>query len=203
MTITRIGFNDPPHVLHQGANPWGSDPWGFGGLTVGAAGCPGTALAEGQRMIGIRAGANPRTVIARALEMKPAVWAPGSSAANLPLLARSASFKCPDESWMLPEARAKRPHLASVQVDLATMSLLCTTAIQEKGFAWINVDHNGDDLADHWVLGYAFDQEWIYCTDSATAKIERLMRKTLAGETKWSGKQKKYRALRAFPLHLA
>lgn len=83
------GWPKPLKVLWQGAY---NQPYGHGGKTIGQWGCTATALAEGQRLAGIRAGATPHTVCERASTWNPPVWATGNSEAHLAHMAQSAGF---------------------------------------------------------------------------------------------------------------
>lgn len=206
----RIGHKDPPRVFWQSAEPWGKEPWGFAGPTVGAWGCPGASLAC---LLGASgdAAATPLTVVQAARKHRPAVWAPGSSLAVLPELARSAGFTCPDRSWVTAEGRALQVACGAITeaqaskiyaMSAAELSTEICAIIATGGFAWCCVDKNADGRGDHWIGAIAYDDEWIYCADTATARIERLSRKDLTGKALWAKVEKIYRCVRAYPLTL-
>jgi hypothetical protein len=195
-TSDRVGHADPDRIFWQGARPHGAKLYGFGDKTVGQWGCPMVALVHALRMSGGRAGATPSTLLARLLEASPAVWGKGSSLARLPVMAREAGFKCPDAPlYTMPalEAalRADFP-VAPDTVALATMELdheVCGV-IEREGFAWLHVDYTEDGKGDHWVLAHAFDAERLYYVDSATARVDYLIRRTLSGASVWRTEQR-------------
>jgi hypothetical protein len=170
-------------------------PYGHGGKTIGQWGCTATALAEGQRLAGIRAGATPETVCARALRYDPAVWAPGKSAAVLPQMAASAGFTVRG-AWSVG-----RGGMSATQCSLAITDAIDGMGLMpRRGFAWLQVDKNDDGQGDHWVLAVAYDDRWIYCTDSAPAKITPIDRKTLRGLAVWAGVERTYQVTRGYLL---
>lgn len=185
----RTGWPEPDRFLAQNSKPWGGDPWGHGGLTVGGAGCPGAALSTALRLAGIDPDSTPGTVARKALSAVPLVFDPGSSAAYLPRLATLVGFNATGE-WRAP----------ATSVDDARALILA--AIESGGFAWVNVDKTADGKGDHWVLAYAFDDEVIHYADSATGKRGELDRASLTGPSVWAGKPKQYRAVRGYTLHV-
>lgn len=204
----RIGHVDPPRFFWQSSEPWGKEPWGEAGKTVGQWGCPGAALATLRTCAG-DAAATPLTVMQAARKHKPRVWAVGSSAALLPELARSAGFTCPDVAWhtkegrqmqvdagLLTAAQAAKIYAMSVGELVTEICALIATG----GFVWLHVDRTNDGKGDHWLGAYAYDDEHIYCSDSATAKCEKMSRKDLTTTTKWGVTEQKYRGVRAYPL---
>ena len=195
--MTRHGWPDPGRIFWQGAPPWGSSPYGYGGKTVGQWGCTASALSQAQRLSSVRAGATPGTVVANALRASPAVWQPGSSLAHLPNMARSAYFQCPDteEAWDVKRGMTVR------QMSIAICDAIDRHGLQPRnGFAWLHVDTTGDDVGEHWILAYAYDDDVIYCTDSAPSKITELSRKTLTGAAQWGSVERRYRVVRGYPL---
>lgn len=204
----KIGHGEPARIFWQVAEPWGKEPWGSAGPTVGAWGCPGVSLAVLATLAGDPS-ATPLTVVQAARKHRPAVWAPGSSLALLPELARSAGFTCPDSSWMTAEGRqlqVESGRMTAAQaskvyaMSAAEMSIEICATIATGGFAWLQVDKNADGKGDHWIGAYAYDDEWIYCADTATARREKLSRKDLTGTAVWSKVEKHYRCVRAYPL---
>ena len=195
------GWPLPTKVMWQGAKPWGSAPYGHGGKTIAQWGCTATSLAEAQRASGVRAGATPQTVCERAAQAVPPVWAPGSSLAVLPRLARSAGFACPDveDAWTV----------AKGAMSVRQMSVAICDAIDGhglapcRGFAWLQVDYTGDDVGEHWIMALAYDEDAIYCTDSAPAKVIQLDRKTLTAPVLWGAVERRYRVVRGYPLVVA
>jgi hypothetical protein len=144
-----------------------------------------------------------------ARKYRPVVWDPGSSSAYLSRLARSAGFDCPDSSWMTAEGRQMQVasgHMTAAQaskvyaMSAAEMSIEICAIIANGGFGWLQVDKNADGKGDHWIGAYAYDDEWIYCADTATARREKLSRKDLTGTAMWSKVEKHYRCVRAYPL---
>lgn len=196
--ITRIGYADPTSIVWQGARPHGTLPYGTGGKTVGQWGCPLMALWHADQMRG------GRRTIAQMLELcrKAGVWDAGSSLARLPLMARTLGFACPDTPWMTLGAIEAADWVPSDTVGLSCLelSLEICGAIEAGGFAWLCVDHTGDDRGDHWVLAYAFDGEHIHYVDSATKKTGTLLRRTLSGVSVWAGTPKAYAVVRAYGL---
>jgi hypothetical protein len=167
--------------MWQGASPWGSAPYGFGGKMIGQWGCTATALAEMLRMAG-RPLATPQTVCEAAEKAIPPVWAPGASAAVLPRLARAQGLRCADSATYL--IGAKRGGADGAELGLTAMSTLITESIvRGKGWAWLHVGRLGQGR--HWLAGFAFDELRIYATDSETAKVETIDRRTLEGR-RWS-----------------
>lgn len=191
------GWPEPDRVLWQGADPWGSQPYGYGGKTVGQWGCTAASLSQAQRLSGVRAGATPGTVVTDALRASPAVWAPGSSLAHLPNLARSAYFQCPDveDGWDVRKGMTTR------QMSVAICDAIDRHGLAPRhGFAWLHVDYTGDDVGEHWLLAYAYDDDVVYCTDSATAKIVEITRRTLKGRAVWGKTERRYTVVRGYPL---
>lgn len=170
-------------------------PYGLGGKSIAAWGCTATALAEGQRMAGIRAGATPVTVCERALTYVPAVWAPGSSLAVLAHLAASAGFTVRESMTVGKGGMSAR------QASIAITDAIDGMGLQpRRGFGWLHVDKNDDGVGDHWVLAFAYDDDWIYCTDSAPGRVTKLDRKTLRGLAVWAGVEKTYQVTRGYLL---
>jgi hypothetical protein len=186
------GWPIPAKILWQGAY---KQPYGHGGKSIAAWGCTATALAEGQRLAGIRAGATPVTVCERALTWNPPVWAPGKSAAVLAHMAASAGFS------VSPAFTVGRGGMSARQASVAICDAIDGMGLQpRRGFAWIQVDKNDDGKGDHWVLAFAYDDDVIYCTDSAPAKITQIDRKTLRGLAVWAGVEKTYQVTRGYLL---
>ena len=186
------GWPIPLKVMAQRSYP---QPYGLGGKTIGEWGCTASALAEGQRLAGIRAGATPATVCERALSWEPAVWLPGKSAAHLGHLARSAGFTCG------PGFNVGKGGMSARQASIAICDAIDGMGLMpRRGFAWLQVDKNDDGQGDHWVLAVAYDDRWIYCTDSAPAKITPIDRKTLRGLAVWAGVERTYQVTRGYLL---
>jgi len=186
------GWPIPAKILWQGAY---KQPYGHGGKSIAAWGCTATALAEGQRLAGIRAGATPVTVCERALTYVPAVWAPGKSAAVLCHLAASAGFT------VSPAFTVGRGGVSTAQASLKICDAIDGMGLSpRRGFGWIQVDKNDDGKGDHWVLAFAYDDDVIYCTDSAPAKITQIDRKTLRGLAVWAGVERVYQVTRGYLL---
>ena len=186
------GWPIPLKVMAQRAY---HQPYGLGGKSIGQWGCTATALAEGQRLAGIRAGATPETVCARALRYDPAVWAAGSSLAVLPQMAESAGFTCGPGFNVGKGGMSARQASIAITDEIDGMGLM-----PRRGFAWLQVDKNDDGQGDHWVLAVAYDDRWIYCTDSAPAKITPIDRKTLRGLAVWAGVERTYQVTRGYLL---
>jgi hypothetical protein len=194
---TRHGWPDPGRVFWQGAPPWGPLPYGHGGKTIGQWGCTAASLSQAQRLSGVRAGATPGTVVTDALRASPAVWAPGSSLAVLPHLARSAYFQCPDTEEAWDARKGMKPR----ELSIAICDAIDRHGLAPRhGFGWLHVDYTGDDVGEHWILAYAYDDDVIYCTDSAPAKIVELDRRTLKGRAKWGSVWRDYTVVRGYPL---
>lgn len=192
--ITRHGWPDPERVPWQGDPKWGSSPFGHGGKTIAQWGCPAACLAPLLRLCGFSAGATPQTVVARAMREDPPVWAEHSSRAYLPRLARSTGLSCPDAPTVVTSA-------AFTGIPVEEMSMLITAHLDAlAGFAWLQVDHTDDGVGDHWIGAFAADADWIYAADTATAKIERLDRRTLSGRATWAGREKTYQVVKAYLL---
>lgn len=195
------GWPLPTRVMWQGAKPWGSSPYGHGGKTIAQWGCTATSLAEAQRASGVRAGATPQTVCERAMQAVPPVWAPGSSLAVLPRLARSAGFACPDteDAWTVAKGA-----MSARQLSVAICDALDGHGLApRRGFAWLQVDYTGDDVGEHWLMALGYDDDAIYCTDSAPAKVIQLDRKTLTAPVLWGAVERRYRVVRGYPLVVA
>jgi hypothetical protein len=186
------GWPIPKKILWQGAY---QQPYGHGGKSIASWGCTATALAEGQRLAGIRAGATPATVCERASTWNPPVWATGSSLAVLPRLAASAGFTC-GAPWVVGKGG-----MSARQASIAITDAIDGMGLMpRRGFAWLQVDKNDDGQGDHWVLAVAYDDRWIYCTDSAPAKITPIDRKTLRGLAVLAGVDKVYQVTRGYLL---
>lgn len=184
--MVRHGFDPPDRVMWQSHAEWGKDPFGRGDKTIGQWGCPAASIAEALRFFGMGPNATPRSVVHEALKESPPVWAPNTSLAVLPRLARSAGLICSDFGWR--------------DITDEAMSLAVRRHIDAGGVMWLQVDKNDDGKGDHWTLAFAYDEKWIYITDSATAKVEKLGVDTMHGQAVWSGKPKPYHAVRAYPL---
>ena len=192
------GWPLPSRVMWQGDRRWGSSPYGHGGKTIAQWGCTATSLAEAQRASGARAGATPQTVCERAVMAVPPVWAPGSSLAVLPRLARSAGFSCPDpeSAWTVAKGA-----MSARQISVAICDAIDRHGIQPRnGFAWLHVDYTGDDVGEHWIMALAYDDDVIYATDSAPAKVIQIDRRTLQAEVMWGASPRRYRVVRGYPL---
>ena len=205
--MTVHGWPLPSKVMWQGAKPWGSAPYGHGGRTIAQWGCTAASLAEAQRASGVRAGATPQTVCERASLAVPPVWAPGSSLAVLPRLARSAGFACPDveDAWgvSMPSGsgRAVAGGMSARQMSVAICDAIDGHGLApRRGFAWVQVDYTGDDVGEHWIMALAYDDDAIYCTDSAPARVVQLDRKTLTAPVMWGAVERRYRVVRGYPL---
>jgi hypothetical protein len=186
------GWPIPLKIMAQRNYP---QPYGHGGKTIGQWGCTATALAEGQRLAGIRAGATPVTVCERALTYVPAVWAPGQSAAVLAHMAASAGFTVREALTV------GRGGMSARQASVAICDAIDGMGLQpRRGFGWLQVDKNDDGKGDHWILAYAYDADWIYCTDSAPGRVTPLNRKTLRGLAVWAGVEKIYQVTRGYLL---
>jgi hypothetical protein len=184
--VVRHGFDDPARVHWQSHATWGKDPFGNGGKTIGQWGCPAASIAEALRFFDMDPNATPRTVVKDALASSPPVWAADTSLAVLPRLARSAGIICSDFGWR--------------DITDEAMSLAVRKHIDAGGVVWLQVDKDDDGRGDHWTCAFAYDEKWIYITDSATAKVERLGVDTMHGQAVWGGKPKTYHAVRAYPL---
>jgi NAD(P)-dependent dehydrogenase (short-subunit alcohol dehydrogenase family) len=69
-----------------------------------------------------------------------------------------------------------------------------------RGFGWLHVDKDNDGTGDHWILAIAYDDDVIYCTDSAPANITQIDRKTLRGLAVWGSVEKTYQVTRGYLL---
>ena len=195
------GWPLPTRVMWQGQ--W-KGPYGHGGKTISQWGCTATSLAEAQRLSGVRAGATPQTVCERALTVSPPVWdahAPivqDRSKAHLPRLARSAGFSCPDteHAWTVAKGAMTTRQLSVAICDAIDGHGLAP----RRGFAWLHVDYTGDDVGEHWIMAVAYDDDVIYCTDSAPARVTQIDRKTLTAPVMWGAVEKRYRVVRGYPL---
>lgn len=199
--MTIHGWPLPSRVMWQGDRRWGSQPYGLGGKTIAQWGCTASSLAEAQRASGVRAGATPQTVCERALQAVPQVWAPGSSLAVLPRLARSAGFSCPDteQAWTVAKGA-----MSARQMSIAICDAIDGHGLApRRGFAWLQVDYTGDDVGEHWIMALGYDDDAIYCTDSAPARVIQLDRKTLTAPVLWSAVERRYRVVRGYPLSVA
>lgn len=185
-------------TMWQGDRRWGSQPYGLGGKTIAQWGCTATSLAQAQRASGVRAGATPQTVCERAMQAVPPVWAPGSSLAVLPRLARSAGFACPDveDAWSVAKGAMSARQLSVAICDAIDGHGLAP----RRGFAWLHVDYTGDDVGEHWIMALAYDDDVIYATDSAPARVVQIDRRTLKAEVLWGAKERSYRVVRGYPL---
>lgn len=196
--MTIHGWALPSKVMWQGDRRWGSQPYGLGGKTIAQWGCTATSLAEAQRASGVRAGATPQTVCERAVQTVPPVWAPGSSLAVLPRLARSAGFACPDveDAWTVAKGA-----MSARQISVAICDAIDGHGLApRRGFAWLHVDYTGDDVGEHWMMALAYDDDAIYCTDSAPARVVQIDRRTLQTEVMWGASSRRYRVVRGYPL---
>jgi hypothetical protein len=184
--------------MWQGDRRWSASPYGHAGKTVAQWGCTATSLAEAQRASGVRAGATPQTVCERAALAVPPVWAPGSSLAVLPRLARSAGLSCPDpdSAWTVAKGA-----MSARQLSVAICDAIDRHGISPRhGFAWLHVDYTGDDVGEHWIMALAYDDDVIYATDSAPAKVIQIDRRTLQAEVMWGASPRRYRVVRGYPL---
>jgi hypothetical protein len=68
------------------------------------------------------------------------------------------------------------------------------------GFGWLHVDYTGDDVGEHWIMAIAYDEDVIYCTDSAVADLVEINRKTLKGRAMWGKVARVYTVVRGYPL---
>lgn len=185
-------------TMWQGDRRWGTAPYGHGGKTIAQWGCTATSLAEAQRASGVRAGATPQTVCERALQAVPTVWAPGSSLAVLPRLARSAGLSCPDVEGAWTVAKGA---MSAKQMSVAICDAIDGHGLApRRGFAWLHVDYTGDDVGEHWLMALAYDDDVIYATDSAPARVVQIDRRTLRAEVLWGAKARSYRVVRGYPL---
>lgn len=195
-TTHRHGWPDPDRLWWQGSAPWGPLPYGHGARTIAQWGCTICCVAAAARLAGVRAGATPSWLHARAMRPSAGVWAPGSSLAVLPALARAADLTCPDtdDAWSI-----KR--MTSREISIAICDAIDRHGITGAvGFGWLHVDYTGDDVGEHWILAFAYDDSWIYCYDSAIAGVVRLSRKTLEGPAVWGKVERRYRVVRGYPL---
>lgn len=196
--MTVHGWPLPSRVMWQGDRRWGASPYGLGGKTIAQWGCTATSLAEAQRASGARAGATPQTVCDRAVQTVPPVWAPGSSLAVLPRLARSAGFSCPDPEGAWTVAKGA---MSARQISVAICDAIDGHGLApRRGFAWLHVDYTGDDVGEHWIMALAYDDDVIYATDSAPARVVQIDRRTLKAEVLWGAKERSYRVVRGYPL---
>ena len=197
--VTRIGYADPAKLFKQ--SDYKLLPYGKGGRTVASSGCTAVALANAH--LCRKTGETPTTIMKAARAHVPPIWAPQATAAVLPWMARAAGFVCPDQPLWSHEGLAvlgtKAPKDA-VALGALELSLEVCAAIEAGGFAWVCVDHTGDERGDHWLSGHAFDETHIYCMDSATGEIVALDRRTLSGASQWGRVVKRYALVRFYPL---
>lgn len=192
--VERLGFPDPSRVLWQGHPDWRDDPWGSGGLKVGGSGCPGCCIAEAQRRLGVNVSATPKTVLAAAAKASPPCFDPKSSNAYIARMARANKLKCADSPIEGGRGKSEEERVRFLRFAIAR-------TIADGGVVMINVDKNKDGKPDHWICAYAITHDHVLCTDSATAKIERLSIETLRNDDmKWNGVPKPYDAIRVRPL---
>ncbi len=190
----RIGKDHPISFMWQGSQAWKDDLYGYSGQKIGAIGCPAVSLAEALRLLGVQAGATPKTVLAKAARAAPPVFDPGSSAAYLARMARANGLKCADDPIIATkgDARAKARHLR----------FAITRTLADGGVCWVNVDSDADGRPNHWLCVYQATRTHLWGTDSATAKAQMLDIETLTGLSKWGSTEKRYEVLRVRPLHL-
>gem|GEM_PF-4449435 len=192
--MTRHGWQDPDRVFAQRDYP---QPYGHGGIPISRWGCTAAALSQAARLSGVQAGATPATVAARALAATPYVWAPGSSLARMPQMARAMGFTCPDADAAVDVKTGTTPSALSIGISDAIDR---HGLVERNGFAWVQVDYTGDDVGEHWLLAFAYDEVSIYCTDSAIGAVVAVNRKTLRATVRWGSVSRKYRIVRAYPL---
>ena len=194
--IPRHGWPDPDRCWWQGAAPWGQLPYGHGGRTIAQWGCTLVTIAAAARLAGVKASADPVWLHARAMRPGAKVWAPDSSLAVLPALARAAELTCPDvaDAWTIDK-------MTPLEMSRAICDAIDHHGIPgPKGFGWLHVDYTGDDRGEHWILALAYDDVSIHCYDSAVAGMVALDRHTLRGTAMWGRRKRSYRVVRGYPL---
>jgi hypothetical protein len=196
------GWPDPDKTWWQGASPHGRLPYGHGGKTIGQWGCTLCGVAAAARLVGATAGATPSWLQARAMQPEARVWAPGSSLAVLPAMARAADLTCPDadQAWSVKPS-SSRPAMTVREISVEICDAIDHHGLPtQKGFGWLHVDYTGDDTGEHWILAVSYDDLSIRCYDSAVGSMIMLSRKTLTGVAKWGQTERRYRVVRGYPL---
>jgi hypothetical protein len=91
--------------------------------------------------------------------------------------------------------------MSARQLSVAICDAIDRHGIQPRhGFAWLHVDYTGDDVGEHWIMAIAYDDDVIYCTDSAPARVIQLDRKTLTAPVMWGAVERRYRVVRGYGL---
>ena len=188
-----------PDKIYKQAN-YKHLPWGHGGKSWAAWGCPALSLIPLVRLAGIRAGETPETAQARLLSASPAIWAPDSSKAVLPWLARRLGFSCPETTaaWDVRTGMTVRAMERAILSAIDGMGLA-----PRHGFGWLHVDYDGDEIGNHWLGAFASDATHFHCVDSVPGEVVKLDRKTLTGEAQWGKTTRHYRVVRGYPLTVA
>lgn len=199
MPSTEIhGWPLPARIFRQ--RDYAHLQWGYGGKSWAAWGCPALALIPLVRASGIRAGETPESAQDRLRRAIPPVWAADSSSAVLPRLARTLGFSCPDttDAW---DVRAKHGGMSTREMSIAICDAIDGHGlVPKRGFAWVHVDYDGDEVGNHWIAPYAYDDASIYAVDSVPGTFITLDRKTLTAPVMWGAVEKRYRVVRGYPL---
>lgn len=196
--MTIHGWPTPDRIFRQ--RDYAHLPWGYGGKSWAAWGCPALALIPLVRLAGIRAGETPESAQDRLRRASPPVWAPGKSAAVLPRLARVEGFSCPDteDAWDVRKGLSVKDLSREICDAIDGHGLA-----PKRGFAWVHVDYDGDEVGNHWIAPYAYDDVAIYAVDSVPGTTIQLDRKTLTAPVQWGAVERRYRVVRGYPLTVA
>ena len=205
MSLRRIGYADPPRVLHQGAPSWRDHLVGLSRNkkehTFARVGCAVTAVAQAVLLLRQEL-ATPLTVQSRGIAASPPVWTQDRPAsARLGRLVRAQALRCEDA--------AIGDDGDEVYTDLDTAShrtaILDTLAAGGACLLWVDTDLSDASTAGrHWVLAHAalVDDSAkgivgvVHICDPATARVEGLDLRTLSGCIMWGERPRAY-AVRA------
>jgi len=203
--LTRLGYADPPRVLHQGASQWRDRLVGLSAdkkrHTMGKVGCAITDVAQAVLIVR-QEHATPITVQARGLNASPPVWTPDRPAsARIGRLVRAQGLRCDD----LPIGDDGDD--IYTDLDTAAHREAIITTLKARGVCMLWVDTDSSDLdtgGKHWVLAHAalLDERAkgivgvVHVCDPATARVEGLDLRTLSGCVMWGSRPRPY-AVRA------
>ena len=190
----RIGEADQ-RPIWQGGKPHGQQFVGLGIETFARVGCVVTSVAIALRLLGARAGAMPIEVQNRGLAAG-GVWAKNSSACSVRGLIDAQRDLISGQDFPGPGQHAAADSILRI----------VEATLKAGGVCLLHVDHDsdrgGDILGDHWVVAYAIEDGFLFCSDPATARNEKLRLPDLTGDVLWGKKKRLYQARRVVSVHL-
>lgn len=170
-----------PDVLRQGAWPKLRLGEKGSGRFVSGHGCLLTCYAQALRDFEVDPAATPASILAATLDAKRRIWFGAE-----PVQAELARFY-----GLTAGDVVRAPQPAQAIRDALVKAL-------EQGLAILNVDHTGDERADHFVLGRRVVETSmgprVMYADPATGAEDTIDLRTLSGQAEWNdGKVRIYR----------